>query len=138
MSKYRSISHAKFRIHYHLVFSTKFRADALVEIEDELRKMVLAIGNSRYSVVECGVDKNHMHVIVRAKPTITVGQIAADVKKKSTLWAWENHRGIMDKYFWKKRRATDRRVLWTHGYFCESVGNVSCERVLDYVKNQGV
>ena len=136
MSRYQSISHAKFRIHYHLVFSTKFKAGALVEIEDELREMVLAIGNSKYSVVECGVDKNHMHVIVKAKPTITVGQIVADVKKKSTLWAWENHRGVMGRYFWKKRRA-GRRVLWTYGYFCESVGNVSYEGVLDYVRNQG-
>lgn len=137
MSRYQSISHAKFTIHYHLIFSTKFRVGALVEIEDELRDMVLVINNSKYSVVECGVDKNHMHIIVRAKPTITVGQIVADIKKKSTLWAWENHRGVMDKYFWKKER-TGRRVLWTHGYFCESVGNVSYNGVLDYVKNQGL
>lgn len=44
-----------------------------MEIEDELREMVLSIGNSKYSVIECGVDRNHMHVIVKAKPTITVG-----------------------------------------------------------------
>lgn len=136
MTRYQSISHAKFRIHYHLIFSTKFRADALVEIGDALRGMVLGIGNSKYSVIECGVDKNHMHVIVRAKPTITVGQIVADIKKRSTLWAWGNHENVMDKYFWKKRR-TGRRVLWTHGYFCETVGNVSYDRILDYVKNQG-
>ena len=137
MPGYQSISHAKFTIRYHLIFFTKFRVGALVEIEDELRDMVLVINNSKYSVVECGVDKNHMHIIVRAKPTITVGQIVADIKKKSTLWAWENHRGVMDKYFWKKGR-TGRRVLWTHGYFCESVRNVSYNGVLDYVKNQGL
>lgn len=137
MPGYQSISHAKFTIRYHLIFSTKFRVEALAEIEDELRDMVLVINNSKYSVVECGVDKNHMHIIVRAKPTITVGQIVADIKKKSTLWAWENRRGVMDKYFWKKGR-TGRRALWTHGYFCESVGNVSYNGVLDYVKNQGL
>lgn len=137
MPGYQSISHAKFTIRYHFIFSTKFRVGALVEIEDELRDMVLVINNSKYSVVECGVDKNHMHIIARAKPTITVGQIVADIKKKSTLWAWENHRGVMDKYFWEKGR-TGRGVLWAHGYFCESVGNVSYNGVLDYVKNQGL
>lgn len=137
MSKYRSISHAKFRIHYHIVFSTKFRVGALVEMENELRSMVLGIDSSKYSVVECGVDKNHMHVVVRAKPTITVGQVVADIKKKSTLWAWENHGDVMSKHFWKKGR-TGRKILWTHGYFCETMGNVSHDKVLDYVKNQGV
>lgn len=57
MPGYQSISHAKFRIHYHLVFSTKFRSGALVEIEDELGQMVLAISNNKYPVVECGVGK---------------------------------------------------------------------------------
>ena len=137
MHNYQSISHAKLRIHYHLIFSTKCRRPAFETFENELQAMICKINHKKYTIVECGVDRDHVHIVVNAQPTITVGSIVADLKKKTTLWAWDNYEEIMLHYFWGVY-TTRRRMLWTHGYFCETVGNnVSYDKILKYVQNQG-
>lgn len=136
MLKYQSISHAKFRTNSHLVFFTKYRTSVLEEYEEGLQEMMIHLSHPRYSVIEVGIDKNHVHLIVSAKPTITIGNMVAGIKKKTTAWVWENYEDIMNSYYWKRKK-TGRRVLWTRGYFCETIGNVSYEKILDYVKNQG-
>lgn len=136
MLKYQSISHAKFRTNSHLVFFTKYRTSVLEEYEEGLQEMMIHLSHPRYSVIEVGIDKNHVHLIVSAKPTITIGNMVAGIKKKATAWVWENYEDIMNSYYWKRKK-TGRRVLWTRGYFCETIGNVSYEKILDYVKNQG-
>ena len=35
------------------------------------------------------------------------------------------------KLYWRKKK-----TLWTHGYFCSTIGNVSEERIKNYIENQ--
>jgi len=38
----------------------------------------------------------------------------------------------LKQFYWKKKR-----VLWTHGYFCSTIGEVSEEKLKEYIENQG-
>ena len=72
MSRYQSLNHSKFRIRYHLIFSTKYRRDCLVGIEDSVVQVFREIGDmSEFGVIEVGIDTNHVHLVVSSKPTLT-------------------------------------------------------------------
>ena len=46
MSKYDSLKHAKFRIRYHIILSTKYRRPLLTKVRDELNKELEQIKNN--------------------------------------------------------------------------------------------
>ncbi len=71
MSRYKSLNHSKFRIRYHLIFSTKYRRDCLIGIEDSVIQVFRDIGDmSEFDVIEVDVDTNHVHLVVSSKPTL--------------------------------------------------------------------
>jgi len=38
----------------------------------------------------------------------------------------------LKKYYWK-----GKHILWTHGYFCSTIGDVSEQTLKKYIENQG-
>ena len=135
MSRYKSLNHSKFRIRYHLIFSTKYRRDCLIGIEDSVVQVFHEIGDmSEFDVIEVGVDANHVHLVVSSKPTLAPVDIVRRLKQISVHRLWKNHYDHLAKFFWGKRRGS---TVWTGGYFCESIGPVQEGTILNYVKNQG-
>lgn len=135
MSRYRSLNHSKFRIRYHLIFSTKYRRDCLVGIEDSVVQVFHKIGDiSEFDVIEVGVDTNHVHLVVSSKPTLAPVDIVRRLKQISVYRLWKDNYDHLAKFFWRKRRGS---TVWTGGYFCESIGPVQEGTILNYVKNQG-
>lgn len=131
MSKYQSLNHAKFRVRYHLIFSTKYRRKCLVGLENALVSSFRRI-ESDVTVYEVGVDQDHVHLVVGFKPSLSVSQVVARLKQLSICDLWGEHGDVLSRFYWG-----DKRLLWTHGYFCETVGSVSEGQVLEYVRNQG-
>lgn len=135
MSRYKSLNHSKFRIRYHLIFSTKYRRDYLIGIEQSVKQVFLDIGDmSEFDVVEIGVDTNHVHLVVSSKPTLAPVDIVRRLKQISVHRLWKYNYDHLARFFWGKRLGS---TLWTGGYFCETIGPVQEEAILDYVKNQG-
>ena len=48
------------------------------------------------------------------------------------LYSNDNTCSWLKNFYWKKKRK-----LWTHGYFVSTLGQVSEEKVFNYIKNQG-
>lgn len=135
MSRYKSLNHSKFRIRYHLIFSTKYRRDCLTGIEDSVVQVFHDIGGmSEFDVIEVGVDTSHVHLVVSSKPTLSPVGIVRRLKQISVHRLWKAHYDHLAKFFWGKRRGA---TVWTGGYFCESIGSVQEGTILEYVKNQG-
>ena len=44
---------------------------------------------------------------------------------------WKLHHDWLSKFYWKQHH------LWTRGYFCTTIGEVSEERIKHYIENQG-
>lgn len=135
MSKYVALSHSKSRIRYHFVVSTKYRRKCFVGIENDVKRVFdKAVEKcDRVKLLAVGVDKDHVHFIVQAKPSMSASQIVSRVKQLTTHLLWQEHEEVLSRFYWGNKKGK----LWTNGYFCETVGNVSEDKMLEYVKNQG-
>ena len=135
VSKYMSLSHSKSRIRYHFVVFTKYRRKRFVRIEKDVKRVfseaVQRCGKVKFLAV--GVDKDHVHFIVQATPSVSPSQIVSRVKQLTTRMLWQEHEQVLSRFYWGNKKGK----LWTSGYFCETVGNVSEEKMLEYVSNQG-
>ena len=84
-------------------------------------------------IVEMEVDKNHIHLLVHYKQTMSVLDLVRWFKQISTYRLWRQNNNIMElaKFFWKEK------TFWSDGYFSCSIGNVSKETIEKYIQNQG-
>ena len=131
-NKYESYNHSKFRLRYHLIFSTKYRKSCLDIIKDSVYDVFTDISNRCNFKIECmGIDNNHIHFIIRSNPSTDVSSIVRRMKQISTRIIWDRHEEYLKQFYWKKRR------IWTNGYFCSTIGEVSEDIVKEYIEKQG-
>jgi putative transposase len=76
-------------------------------------------------------EYNHIHILIQCCPTISASAIARKLKQESTFNIWKNHKSLLYKHFWKEN------TFWTDGYFVSTIGNVSKEKIMQYIENQG-
>lgn len=131
--KYDCLAHSKTRLVYHIIFSTKYRRKALEPIfESVLESVKYAESKSSFKILYMNTDGDHLHLLVKCKPTFSVDQIVRRMKQFSTVFLWEKQGEYLSKFYWK------RHQVWTGGYFAATVGDVSEKNVAKYIKNQGL
>lgn len=124
--------HGKNRLRYHIILSTKYRRPCLSGIENVVYGVFRSVElKSDFKIVEMGVDNgDHIHLIIKAKPSLSPDQIVRRLKQLSTVSLWDEEKGHFEKFYWRKK------IIWSSGYFVSTVGSVSDKVVLDYVKKQ--
>lgn len=127
-----SHGHGKNRLRYHFILSTKYRRDCLSGIESVVYDVFRGVElKSDFKIIEMGVDEgNHIHLVVKCKPSLSPEQIVRRLKQLSTVALWNIKEDHLKKFYW------DRKIVWSSGYFVSTVGAVSDKVVLEYVKNQ--
>lgn len=80
-----------------------------------------------------GIDKDHIHLLVKYKPNVSILQIVRWLKQISTyrIWRHNSNGKILKHDFWKEN------TFWSDGYFACSIGMVSEEIIRKYIQNQG-
>ena len=133
MSRFRSFNHAKFRISYHIIFSVKFRRKLLEPIHDDLIASFHRAEHmqDKWRILLVETDNDHVHFFISATPFDSVTSIVHSLKQISTYDMWQLHHDYLQRFFWKEH------LLWTRGYFCSSVGDVSEEKLRQYIETQG-
>lgn len=131
--EYDHTAHGKYRIRYHIILSTKYRRKCLSGLEDALTE-AFAYASSRceFKVLSVGADVDHVHLLVRSTCNLSPVMIIRRLKGLSTRYMWEHHGDVLSKHYWG-----DRKRLWSGGYFCSTVGEVSEENITRYIENQG-
>ena len=76
-------------------------------------------------------DKDHIHILVTFPPSYSIEQTVRRIKQVSTNYIYERYEEYLKQYYWKKKR-----VLWTHEYFCSTIGEVSESTLKKYIENQ--
>ena len=131
--KYQTYSHAKTRLRYHLIFSTKFRRKCLDAIHDVIINAFKKIEQkSNFDILAIELDKDHVHMLISFKPHYSIEQVVKRLKQMSTFYIYQQERDYLKKFYWKQNN-----VLWTHGYFCSTIGEVSEKKLIKYIENQG-
>ena len=97
--RYESLNHSKYRIRYHVIFSTKYRKPCLVGIEDGLSSILCDISSRcNFNVLSVGVDRNHVHMVIKASPSISPSQIVRRLKQLSTKYLWQRYEPLLKNW----------------------------------------
>lgn len=130
--EYDSLNHSKTHIRYHIIFSTKYGRESLKGIEEDIKRILIEISKkSKFSIISIGIDKNHVHMLIKGCPSISILQIVKRIKSISTNRLWKEKENHLKQFYWKKN------YLWSRGYFCSTVGEISEKTIEEYIKTQG-
>lgn len=134
MKKYECYPYAKTKIRYHIIFSTKYRRKCLNQIHDDvLETMRLAEQkNKKFKIEMMELDKDHIHFLIKISPDETISNVVHCLKQISTYYLWKKHFAHLSKFYW-----SGKHYLWTRGYFCSTIGEVSENKIKQYIENQG-
>ena len=111
---YVSENHSKYLLIVHLIFVVKYRRNLLIKFGDEIKQIFYDIANEKdIVIVEMEVDKNHIHLLVHYKATMSVLDLLRWFKQISAYRLWRQNSNMMElaKFFWKEK------TFWSDGYF---------------------
>lgn len=129
---YESFNHAKISVRYHLIFSTKFRKKCLDKIRDTVLKSFREVEKvSDFKILVMELDKDHIHLLMKWKPHLSIEQVVRRLKQMTTKLIWDKEETYLRQFYWRDKK------LWTGGYFCSTIGEVSEETIKKYIENQG-
>ena len=119
-----------FNLGYHIVWSTKYRRQVLVDdIEVSLKNILNEIAKDKgFSIKEIEIMPDHVHVFVESNPKIAPTYIYKMLKGISARKLLIKHQEIK-KSLWNNN-------LWNPSTYIESVGNISRESIIKYINNQ--
>ena len=128
-----SFHRSKGLVRYHLIFSTKYRRKCLLGLENLVYESIdRCVAASDFIVLSCGVeDGYHVHLVVGVAPSLGVGAIVCRLKQFTTHDLWLRAGGVLRRFYWR-----GNHVLWTHGYYCSTLGYVTEEKAIEYAEKQ--
>lgn len=137
MRELQTNSHCKNLILYHLIFVCKYRRKCFSnkDFAENLKLQFFEIAKKydfEIDTIDLDYSKpDHIHILVRSVPTLSPLQIVRALKQQTNIWTWKNYETYLKTFYWKSHH------LWTRGYFCSTVGNVSADTIHEYLEKQG-
>lgn len=124
-----SLSHTKWDCQYHIVFTPKYRRKAIYsklrrDIGIYLRRLCDYKG---VEIVEANACPDHIHMLVKVPPKISISSFMGYLKGKSSLMIFEEHANLKYNY--------GNRHFWAEGYFVSTVG-MNKNAIKKYIQNQ--
>lgn len=110
-----SLAHSKWNCKYHIVFAPKYRRQEIygkikTDIGQILRKLCDV---KKVEIIEANACPDHIHMLVKIPPNISVAQFMGYLKGKSTLMIFDRHANLKYKY--------GNRHFWCRGYYVDTV-----------------
>jgi len=132
VTHYRKGSHTVYTLHYHFVFSTKYRKPALkgdigLKVRDLIREICRSL---EIDVIKGHVRPDHVHLLLSVPPHLAPSKVMQAVKGKTSHHLLQDFRALR-KEFWG-------RHLWARGFFVATTGVVTDEVIAKYIELQDV
>lgn len=124
-----SLSHTKWNCMYHIVFTPKYRRKVIYnklrrDIGKYLRRLCDYQG---VEIVEAEACPDHIHMLVKIPPKLSVSKFIGYLKGKSSLMIFEEHANLKYNY--------GNRHFWAEGYYVSTVG-LNKNTIKKYIQNQ--
>ncbi len=131
MNEYKSLSHCKYLVQYHLIWCPKLRFSVLKDNIDQSLKQILQEIAERYGyeIIEMEVMPDHLQLFVSTKPTVAATDVVRSFKSLSAIELFKKYPSL--KKFYSRCGS-----LWSKGYFVSTIGKVSAETVQKYIQEQ--
>lgn len=78
-------------------------------------------------IIEAECCPDHIHMLVRIPPNISVSEFMRYLKGKSSLMIVDRHANLKYKY--------GNRKFWCRGYYVDTCGK-NAKKIKEYIKNQ--
>lgn len=128
----KAYSHAKTKLRYHLIFVTKYRKKILNDIREDILKIFLDVTKKYgWDIITQEIDKDHIHILIHFGSKFSIGYVVKIIKMMTTREIYKLHNSYLKKYYWKKN------ILWSNGYFCATIGDISEQDIKKYIEEQG-
>ena len=124
-----SLAHSKWNCKYHIVFAPKYRRKTIYgEIKVEIGKMLRMLCRQKeVEIIEAELCPDHVHMLVKIPPKMSVASFMGYLKGKSTLMIFDRFANLKYKY--------SRRSFWCIGYYVDTAGK-NDKIIAEYIKNQ--
>ncbi|AKB50939.1 Mobile element protein [Methanosarcina barkeri str. Wiesmoor] len=67
---------------YHIIFVCKYRKVALEPISEEIKQIMYDISKeSNFEIIEMETDKDHIHLLIKSEPKVSVLSIVRKLKQ---------------------------------------------------------
>jgi putative transposase len=116
-----------FNIGYHIIWCPKYRRKVLINnVEKDLRDLLyLKSIDINVKIENMEIMPDHVHLFVKGDPTISVDFIVKSFK------------GFTSRVLRIKHKHLNKLPsLWTHSYYCETIGHISEDTVKKYIEEQ--
>ena len=110
-----SLAHSKWNCKYHIVFAPKYRRQEIYgKIKADIGQILRKLCNvKKVEIIEANACPDHIHMLVKIPPNISVAQFMGYLKGKSTLMIFDRHANLKYKY--------GNRHFWCRGYYVDTV-----------------
>jgi putative transposase len=121
----------KSELKYHLVFCTKYKRKILYDdLKSFLETQISNICSKyNYIVLTFDVNPEHIHLCLELKPSYSISSVVRNLKVISSYNIFKTFPKLRRKYYLNSG-------FWSLGYYVSSIGNVSKDKILEYIKNQ--
>lgn len=124
-----SLSHTRWNCQYHIVFTSKYRRKTIYkklrrDIGIYLRRLC---DYKDVEIIEAQACPDHIHMLVKIPPKISVSSFMGYLKGKSSLMIFEEHANLKYNY--------GNRHFWAEGYYVSTVG-LNKNTIKRYIQNQ--
>jgi len=130
MSRFEKLTHVLWHCQYHIVWVPKYRYRVLTgDIAREVHNCI-QVYSSRLGcrVIELNVQPDHVHLLVKVPPKVSISKLLGVVKGKTALRIFTRFPYLRKKPYWGNH-------FWAKGYCVDTVG-VDADMIRKYVKYQ--
>ena len=126
-----SLSHTKWNCQYHIVFIPKYRRKAIYsKLWSDIGKYIRRLCEYKgVEIVEANACPDHIHMLVKIPPKISISSFMGYLKGKSSLMIFEEHANLKYNY--------GNRHFWAQGYYVSTVG-LNKNTIKKYIQEQEI
>lgn len=127
---YRTGSHTKYRLMYHLVWIPKYRKRILKgKLVERLKELFYQCAEvNDWKIEELNIQLDHVHMLIQLKTTVSICKAVQLLKGGSSKKVREEFPEL-EEFLWGN-------CFWAEGYFAETVGQIDEAAIRRYIKNQ--
>jgi putative transposase len=129
-SMYWNGAHTKHKVMYHIVWLPKYRKRVLKGMLAKRVKELLeeCAEVNGWRIDELSIQQDHVHMLAQLRPDISISKVVQLFKGKSSRILRKEFPSLAE-FYWGDS-------FWNDGFFVETVGKVSLEKIREYIKNQ--